>query len=183
MERSEQVRSQMTLIIELGVVFVALNALTAFVVLAAHFCFGKWLRSLTAKWRARLGVMFLFAPLAIGTLGIATTLLPSVLNAFGWGTDHCLNALGHDHSHLCIVHPPTTTTSMTALLGVLVGGVTLCVLSKMAGVFCHWRRSHQRFNSLLATSSVHRLTCHENMVDSDVPFCLSTGFWRPQIYV
>ncbi len=170
----------MGLLVDLAIAFLALAIFTALVVAAAHFLTDPIVRRLAPKWRARIRLSALFAPLCVGTLGVFVALLPSLLHAAGIASDHCSHSLKHGHTHLCFLHG---TSAASGPWSVIVASALAFILVRIALVVTHAWRASRLFSSIVSTSRVTRLGDGAYHFDSDLPFCVTAGVIRPRVYI
>ena len=170
----------MRLLVDLGVVFFALCGGTAAGVGLAHHFAGGTLDRLAPRWRARLRFAGLTAPPLLGLLGVCLAILPSALHLAGLGGDHCLNENEHNHAHLCLLHAPSGVSS---LLAAVVAAFAALLLTRLTLALLAGWQARRIFASVLATSTLRQTGAAQFAFESDVPVCVTTGVFRPTIYI
>ena len=120
---------------------------------------------------------FALAPLPLATTVVLLVLLPGVLGLAWTSVDHCLRHA--DHAHLCLVHGP-------AIAAIWVAVPLLLTLAWVGAAWLFGRhREGPALRVLRALEAAARPRDGEALciVDSDEPFALTWGRWRPRTLV
>lgn len=170
----------MRLLVDLATAFLVLSLSTSVVIAAVHWALRSGIDALPASWRARVGLSALLAPVVVAALGVVIALLPSVWHVIGLASDHCSNAPGHLHAHLCFVHQPAVGSQVLAAVVAAFATILMVRAGLMIGKM--WR-ARRMFMSVVATSASRTLDENVHLLESDVPICATVGVLRPRIYV
>jgi len=129
------------------------------------------------RTRARILLALALAPAAVPAALLTMSFAPGVLGLLGLPADHCLQH--PEHPHVCLAHPPAALTMpRAALLGVAGALLGLGAVKAGAGL----RRAHRQV-AALRLGVVGSLAPGVARLDSDRPFSLAAGLWRPEIFV
>ncbi len=136
---------------------------------------GTWLRKRSPRDRARALWLFATAPSWTPTGIVGLCLLPGALAAMGVANDHCHAHPGH--AHLCLAHPaaPLSVLSAATLSASIVVVLSATILAA--------RRLRRRTGELqaLEAGTVGCDAGDVTRVESDRPFALCIGIWRPRV--
>lgn len=140
-------------------------------------CVARWLEDAHPFDRARAALVAGAAPIVVSAAVVAACLLPGFVGALGGFGDHCL---GHpEHLHVCLVHPRFV---MSVGLAALAGLACLGLARLGAPALRAWLQAMRR-SQLLRLSPARVLAPDLREIESDRPFCFTSGFLRPTIWV
>lgn len=152
-------------------------ALTSAAVSLGWPLLGRWLAGAHPLDRARAALAVGVAPLALPAVVMAVCLAPGLVDLLGGPGDHCPTHA--DHVHLCLAHPAFAPSAGVALaLGLACLG--LAVLTRRP--LREWRRA-SRTSRLLHRTPSRDVAPDAHEIDSERPFCFTSGFLRPSIWL
>ncbi len=150
-----------------------ISALTAVTRSSLH---GR-LERLPPALRHRLYLTWSAAPLGLGIVLASLLLLPSAFAALGWVADHCH---GHDHLHLCLLHPPAFSTDALGLA--VLGLFGILAAAHGAGLLRALSRA-RRIRRTLQWSATDDNDAEIVHTGYPAPLAVTIGFRRPRIFV
>jgi Zn-dependent protease with chaperone function len=137
------------------------------------------LAALAPVIRARTLVAWSMAPCLMALTFTGFCFLPLLLNLLGWSPAQCSQD-SLSHPHFCSGHPHLLLDDRLAWGAFALGG-GLMLFAAVAQLY-RWLDA-RRALSALAITSRYDASRGVHIVASHVPFALTAGLWRPEIYL
>ena len=168
---------------ELGTLALAVIAWIGFALATSFGCALAWpalrrpLLRVEPERRARWLLALAAAPTIVPLLLLALCLAPGFMSLVGLREDHCLRQAGH--VHLCFAHP---RLPLTPPLGALLAASFAALVASGARGARRLARWHRELAGLRLTGGAG-LAPGVRRIESERPFSVTLGLWRPEIVV